>query len=150
MFVSLKRQAANLPITYSRSVPSLLFVYVLDCSLMSQDGSSRSVTCQASPNIALIKYWGKRNEELILPDNDSFSITLDHQDIHSHTTVTTSPSMKCDSFVSAGVQQSNLSSRMQKVCQELRRVSKNSEEKFVEIRSAGTMFIDQVSVIDRC
>ncbi|WP_047986584.1 diphosphomevalonate decarboxylase [Ornithinibacillus californiensis] len=34
-------------------------------------------TAKAHTNIALIKYWGKRNDELILPTNNSLSITLD-------------------------------------------------------------------------
>lgn len=33
--------------------------------------------CRAHTNIALIKYWGKRNEELFLPMNSSLSLTLD-------------------------------------------------------------------------
>lgn len=32
---------------------------------------------KAHTNIALIKYWGKRNEALILPTNNSLSLTLD-------------------------------------------------------------------------
>lgn len=32
---------------------------------------------RAHANIALIKYWGKRNDELILPMNSSLSLTLD-------------------------------------------------------------------------
>jgi diphosphomevalonate decarboxylase len=105
---------------------------------MSNDTDSRSVTCQASPNIALIKYWGKRNEELILPDNDSLSITLDPADIHSYTTVSTSSSMTRDIFFFDGIEQTNLSERMKKVLNEVRRRSKDEKIKFVEIRSHNT------------
>jgi diphosphomevalonate decarboxylase len=35
------------------------------------------VTARSTPNIALIKYWGNRNDELRLPMADSVSITLD-------------------------------------------------------------------------
>ncbi|MCM3400003.1 MULTISPECIES: diphosphomevalonate decarboxylase [Oceanobacillus] len=34
-------------------------------------------TAKAHTNIALIKYWGKRDERLILPTNSSLSLTLD-------------------------------------------------------------------------
>lgn len=34
-------------------------------------------TARAHSNIALIKYWGKRDETLILPHNSSLSVTLD-------------------------------------------------------------------------
>ncbi len=33
----------------------------------------------ATPNIAVVKYWGKRNEELMLPTNSSLSFTMDEQ-----------------------------------------------------------------------
>nr|AHX39395.1 hypothetical protein wt6.18c [Streptomyces sp. WT6] len=39
--------------------------------------TSTSVTAVAHPNIALVKYWGKRDENLILPCADSLSVTLD-------------------------------------------------------------------------
>jgi len=35
-------------------------------------------TAKANTNIALIKYWGKRDEKLILPMNSSLSVTLDN------------------------------------------------------------------------
>ncbi len=31
----------------------------------------------ANTNIVLVKYWGQRNERLILLNNDSISLTLD-------------------------------------------------------------------------
>lgn len=42
-------------------------------------------TAKAHTNIALIKYWGKRHEELILPTNNSLSVTLDG--LYTKTTV---------------------------------------------------------------
>lgn len=36
----------------------------------------REATAMAPVNIALVKYWGKRNEELHLPVTDSFSVAL--------------------------------------------------------------------------
>jgi diphosphomevalonate decarboxylase len=37
-------------------------------------------------NIAVIKYWGKRDKKLILPTNSSLSVTLDQQELRSTTT----------------------------------------------------------------
>jgi diphosphomevalonate decarboxylase len=42
-------------------------------------------TARAHPNIALVKYWGKRDERLILPHTGSFSVTL--SDLFAETTV---------------------------------------------------------------
>ena len=46
-----------------------------------------SVTARAPVNIALVKYWGKRNTKLLLPLNGSLSVTLDVSDLCSTTTV---------------------------------------------------------------
>ncbi|MCX4095782.1 diphosphomevalonate decarboxylase [Nocardia sp. alder85J] len=40
-------------------------------------GTGRHVTAVAHPNMALVKYWGKRDESLILPVAGSLSMTLD-------------------------------------------------------------------------
>ncbi|CAB0012802.1 unnamed protein product [Nesidiocoris tenuis] len=54
------------------------------------------VTCIAPVNIAVIKYWGKRNEELILPLNDSISATLSTEQMHAKTTVMVSSNFTKD------------------------------------------------------
>ncbi|MBI5046990.1 diphosphomevalonate decarboxylase [Candidatus Micrarchaeota archaeon] len=37
------------------------------------------ISAAANANIALIKYWGRRDEELVLPNNNSISFTMDEQ-----------------------------------------------------------------------
>lgn len=54
-------------------------------------------TAKAHTNIALIKYWGKRNEELILPTNNSLSVTLDG--FYTKTTVHFKEQLKQDTFI---------------------------------------------------
>ena len=49
---------------------------------------------QAHTNIAFIKYWGKKNEELILPQNNSLSLTLDA--FYTQTKVTFDPQLTED------------------------------------------------------
>ncbi|XP_029347260.1 diphosphomevalonate decarboxylase-like isoform X1 [Acyrthosiphon pisum] len=49
------------------------------------------VTCVAPVNIAVIKYWGKRDEHLILPLNDSVSLTLDCDQMHTKTSIIAGP-----------------------------------------------------------
>lgn len=51
---------------------------------------------KAHTNIALIKYWGKRDETLILPTNSSLSITLDQ--FYTETAVEYSRGLKKDVF----------------------------------------------------
>lgn len=53
-------------------------------------------TARAPTNIAVIKYWGKREEALILPINDSISVTLDPDHLSATTTVAVSPSFEKD------------------------------------------------------
>ena len=43
--------------------------------------------CKVAPNIAVIKYWGKAHEKLIIPLFDSVSLTLDTEDLCSWTKV---------------------------------------------------------------
>ncbi|AVK62982.1 diphosphomevalonate decarboxylase [Lactobacillus sp. CBA3606] len=47
---------------------------------------SKTVTAKAHTNIALVKYWGKKDATLMLPQNGSISLTLDH--FYTETSVT--------------------------------------------------------------
>lgn len=58
---------------------------------MNQQGKARAYT-----NIALIKYWGKRDDALILPMNSSLSLTLDA--FYTETTVTFNDALESDQF----------------------------------------------------
>jgi len=52
-------------------------------------------TAIATPNIALVKYWGKRDEKLILPMEGSIAVTMDEQ-LATKTTVMFSKEFKQD------------------------------------------------------
>jgi diphosphomevalonate decarboxylase len=59
---------------------------------------------EAAPNIALVKYWGVRDEALGLPFNSSLSVTLDR--LRTRTTVRFDPAFPSDRFVLDGKTQS--------------------------------------------
>ncbi len=54
-------------------------------------------TARANTNIALIKYWGKRDEKLFLPMNSSLSITLNN--FYTITTVEFKEELKADILI---------------------------------------------------
>lgn len=51
---------------------------------------------RAHTNIALVKYWGKRDQQLMLPQTDSLSLTLDH--FYTDTVVSRQPAVENDRF----------------------------------------------------
>lgn len=71
------------------------------------------ITVVAPVNIAVIKYWGKRDEELIIPLNDSVSATLDTNVMCAKTSVCVSPDFVKDEIWLNGRKESFTSPRLQ-------------------------------------
>lgn len=79
------------------------------------------VKARAAPNIAVIKYWGKRDVGLNLPINSSLSATLDHADLRSETEVRASASFASHSMeLNGNVEEIKEGSRMATVLRLLR------------------------------
>ncbi|XP_033223184.1 diphosphomevalonate decarboxylase [Belonocnema kinseyi] len=79
-----------------------------------------TVTCIAPVNIAVIKYWGKRDENLILPINDSISATLDTEQLCAKTTIMASPDFKKDQIWLNGKEES-INKRLQNCLLEMKK-----------------------------
>ncbi len=60
-------------------------------------------TAIAPSNIALVKYWGKRDEKLILPFNSNISVAL--EGLFTTTTVEFDRALSRDTFILGGVEQ---------------------------------------------
>jgi len=78
------------------------------------------VTCTAPVNIAVIKYWGKRDEQLILPINDSVSVTLSSAQMHAKTSVTASQAFEKDRIWLNGVEEDGQAARLRNCLKEVR------------------------------
>lgn len=68
---------------------------------MAHAGTQGRATARASINVALVKYWGKRDPAANLPDVGSLSLTLDAPG--TETTVTFDPDLPADVFDLDGV-----------------------------------------------
>ncbi|XP_067946854.1 diphosphomevalonate decarboxylase-like [Watersipora subatra] len=84
------------------------------------------VTCTAPVNIAVIKYWGKRDEELVLPENSSLSVTLSQDQLCAKTTVMVNPQFKADRMWLNG-REEVINKRLSNVIKEVKRLA---EQKF--------------------
>ena len=66
--------------------------------------SFSTATAEAHPNIALVKYWGNRDDDLRLPQNGSISMNLG--DLVTRTMVTFDSTLPRDTFDLNGIRQS--------------------------------------------
>ncbi|KAL9097288.1 MAG: hypothetical protein Q9165_000715 [Trypethelium subeluteriae] len=74
----------------------------------------------APVNIAVVKYWGKRDANLNLPTNSSLSVTLAQSDLRTHTTASCSSAYTTDTLTLNSAPQSLSSPRTQACLRELR------------------------------
>ncbi|XP_030060445.1 diphosphomevalonate decarboxylase [Microcaecilia unicolor] len=91
---------------------------------MSGERCPRVVTCTAPVNIAVIKYWGKRNEELILPINSSLSVTLHQDQLKATTSAAVSRDFKEDRIWLNGREENINQPRLQACLREIRRLAR--------------------------
>ncbi|XP_015277272.1 PREDICTED: diphosphomevalonate decarboxylase [Gekko japonicus] len=82
------------------------------------------VTCTAPVNIAVIKYWGKRDEDLILPINSSLSVTLHQDQLKTTTTAAISRDFKEDRLWLNGKEDDIGHPRLQSCLREMRRLAR--------------------------
>ena len=80
-------------------------------------------TFLATPNIAVVKYWGKRDNALNLPDNGSVSVTMD-ETLKTITTVEFDKSLREDTLILNGkIAQRGETDRASKVLNAIRKES---------------------------
>lgn len=87
---------------------------------MMQASTTLRTKVTTSPNIALIKYWGKYHEELILPINSSVSLTLDPEDLSTTTSIEFSDEHKEDQLW-LNSERHELTKRVKKILERTRR-----------------------------
>ena len=76
---------------------------------------------RAPSNIALIKYWGKANEDLIIPLNSSLSLTTDIEEVYTNTEVQAGPELQGVVLVLNG-KEDKLTRRIVRVVEEVRKM----------------------------
>nr|XP_013806468.1 PREDICTED: diphosphomevalonate decarboxylase [Apteryx mantelli mantelli] len=92
---------------------------------MSEDKTLTMVTCTAPANMAVIKYWGKRDSDLILPINSSLSVTLHQDQLKTTTTAAISRDFKEDRLWLNGEEADVGHPRLQSCLREVRRLARN-------------------------
>jgi len=101
----------------------------------------------APVNIAVIKYWGKRDPALNLPTNSSLSVTLAQSDLRTHTTASCSPSYPAnqDALILNGAPQDVSGARTQACFRELRALRKKLEDADASLPKLSTFPLKIVS-----
>ncbi|KAF2262295.1 Diphosphomevalonate decarboxylase [Lojkania enalia] len=110
------------------------------------DSQIYKASTTAPVNIAVIKYWGKRDPKLNLPTNSSLSVTLSQSDLRTHTTAScaaTYPSQ--DSLLLNGQDQDVSGARTQACFRELRSLRQKLEKSDPSMPKLSTLPLKIVS-----
>ncbi|KAM6409268.1 diphosphomevalonate decarboxylase [Rhynochetos jubatus] len=91
---------------------------------MAEERALAVVTCTAPVNIAVIKYWGKRDNDLILPINSSLSVTLHQDQLKTTTTAAASRDFAEDRLWLNGEEADVGHPRLQACLREVRRLAR--------------------------
>lgn len=83
----------------------------------------QKITVQASSDVALVKYWGKKDKILRLPANGSISMILDS--LQSITTVEFSPNLTTDEIIIGGEVEEGETSRVVKHLDRIRALAQS-------------------------
>nr|AGT17596.1 mevalonate diphosphate decarboxylase [Picrorhiza kurrooa] len=111
-----------------------------------------TVTAQTPTNIAVIKYWGKGDEDLILPINDSISVTLDPDHLCTTTSVAVSPAFTHDRMWLNGKEVSLSGGRFQNCLREVRSCANDVEDEkegvLKSLKGLGDLHVHMCPTID--
>ncbi|KEZ44709.1 Diphosphomevalonate decarboxylase [Scedosporium apiospermum] len=99
----------------------------------------------APVNIAVVKYWGKRDPKLNLPTNSSLSVTLSQSDLRTLTTASCSESFDRDSLILNGEEADVSGARTQACFRELRARRVALEAKDASLPKLSAMHLRIVS-----
>ncbi|KAF4628785.1 hypothetical protein G7Y89_g9369 [Cudoniella acicularis] len=99
----------------------------------------------APVNIAVVKYWGKRDAKLNLPTNSSVSVTLSQADLRTHTTAACSSSFTEDTLLLNSSSQDVSGPRTQACFRELRSLRAALEESNPSLPKLSTLPLRIVS-----
>ncbi|NXA07512.1 MVD1 decarboxylase, partial [Sapayoa aenigma] len=91
---------------------------------MAAERALTMATCTAPVNIAVIKYWGKRDTDLILPINSSLSVTLHQDQLKTTTTAAASRDFTEDRLWLNGAEVDVGHPRVQACLREVRRLAR--------------------------
>ncbi|XP_052815553.1 diphosphomevalonate decarboxylase-like isoform X2 [Mya arenaria] len=96
------------------------------CKTKLKVATMKVITCTAPVNIAVVKYWGKRDVNRVLPANSSASVTLDQKQLRAKTTVAASADFEENRIWLNGREETIETPRIQNLLKEIKQRAKET------------------------